>query len=135
MLLITLVGCAGVPAPSSTQTTISSNAPTSNGFTPTTIPAKTSTTATIPTLSSIAITPEPQITMHVGATQRFTAIGKYSDNSIKDISNTVKWASNNAEIAYIDITGLVTGLASGTTVIFAHMSPISSQKVLLTVVP
>lgn len=55
----------------------------------------------------------------VGATQQFTATGKYDDNSTKDLTATAAWSSGAPATATISAAGLATGVAVGTTTITA----------------
>jgi uncharacterized protein YjdB len=85
------------------------------------------------TLQSIAITP-PSPAVAVGKTQQFTATGTYSDNSTKDITTSVTWASSNASFATIGAsTGLATGVAVGTTQITAMQGSVGSPSDALAV--
>ena len=59
-----------------------------------------------PTLQSIAVTPGSP-TVGIGNTVQFTAMGTYGDNSAKNITNSVTWASSNPLFATI---GAATGL-------------------------
>ncbi len=95
-----------------------------------------STTLTInaaPTLTSIAVTPaNPSI--QSGTTQQFTATGTYSDNSTKNITNTVDWTSSSTSIATISNTagsnGLATSLDSGSTTIQAAIGSVNGSTLL-----
>ena len=92
LLVSTLVGCGG----SSTST-----------------PPPTKVT-----LTSIAVTPSGS-TIALGATQQFTATGKYSDGTSKDISSSVAWSSSSSGIASISGTGLATPVKGGQVTITA----------------
>ncbi len=85
------------------------------------------------TLKSIAVTPaSPSIA--AGNTQQFTATGTYSDNSTKNITSSVTWASSNPSFATIVATaGLATGVAVGTTEITATLGSVVSPNDTLTV--
>jgi len=85
------------------------------------------------TLQSIAVTPvAPSIA--AGATQQFTAMGTYSDNSTKNITTSVTWKSSNTAFAKIAAaTGLATGVAAGTTQITATQGSVVSPNDPLTV--
>jgi Big-like domain-containing protein len=99
----------------------------------TTSSAATLTVSSAATLQSIAVTPAtPSIAS--GATQQFTATGTYSDNSTKNITTSVTWASSNPLFATIGAaTGLATGLAVGTTEITATLGSVASPNDPLTV--
>ena len=83
------------------------------------------------TLSSIAITPaNPSIA--IGATQQFTAVGTYSNGTVKNITNSVTWSSvdtKNATITPND--GLATGVASGTTTILATLGLMGTTTLMI----
>ena len=69
-------------------------------------------------LTSIAVTPAtPSIA--VGASQQFTAIGTYSDNSTQDITSQAAWSSSSLGVAAISGSGFVTGVTAGTSIITA----------------
>jgi hypothetical protein len=80
-------------------------------------------------LQSIAITPaDPSIP--IGEVQPYSAIGTYSDNSTKDLSSQVTWASTNTSVATISNAaispGVAAGLATGTTTITASLDGLSA---------
>jgi len=90
-------------------------------------------TATGATLQSIAVSPAAP-SVGIGNTQQFTATGTYSDNSTKNITSSVTWASSNTLFATIDVTsGLATGVAVGTTQITATLGSVVSPDDPLTV--
>jgi hypothetical protein len=85
------------------------------------------------TLSSITVTPiNPSIPL--GTTEQFTATGKYSDNSIKNITTSIIWSSSDTTVAIISNTagsnGLVTSSLAGTTTITASLASISGSTLL-----
>ena len=85
------------------------------------------------TLQSIAVTPASP-TVGIGNTMQFTATGTYSDNSTKNITSSVTWASSNPSFATIVATaGLATGVAVGTTEITATLGSVVSPNDTLTV--
>jgi hypothetical protein len=87
---------------------------------------------TIPTLTSIAVTPDHPATLTVDYTQRFNAMGTYSDGSTTDISSQAVWASSDPNVATIE-NGTATGLAAGTTNITVTLDGITSPIIALTV--
>jgi hypothetical protein len=91
-------------------TTMSMTGATLNGTV-----GSTSMTATTPAvLQSIDVTPkDPSIP--IGELQPFTAIGTYSDNSAKDLTGQVTWASSDTSIAAISNGSVVPGVAAGKT--------------------
>jgi len=60
-------------------------------------------------ISSIALQPVSPSDLSVGTTMQFFAYGTYSDNAVTNITPHVTWNSDNSNIAYIDVSGLVTG--------------------------
>jgi 6-phosphogluconolactonase (cycloisomerase 2 family) len=81
-------------------------------------------TVTPATLTSLVISPgNPSIPVH--RTQQFKATGTYTDNSTKDLTNTVTWTSSNPSAATISTApnpgGLATAVALGTTMIGASI--------------
>jgi trimeric autotransporter adhesin len=63
-------------------------------------------------LQSIQVTPSaPSIAS--GLSQQFTATGRYSDNSSKDLTNSATWSSSNTNTANISNNGAATGKAPG----------------------
>lgn len=95
--------------------------------------------AVVPVLTALAIKPVNSI-INVGQTQQFTATGAFSDNTTRDMTNFVTWASSNQVVAVIGINtavtpplttpGLARALATGTTVISATSAGISGTTVL-----
>jgi uncharacterized protein YjdB len=65
---------------------------------------------------SLSITGSPR---DDGTTAQMTAMGTFEDNSTQDITSQVTWNSENPEIATIDSTGLVMGVAPGHATITA----------------
>jgi hypothetical protein len=94
----------------------------------------TPTTTTAPTLYSIMVYETSLSNLVVGFTERFTAIGTYSDGSMADVTSQVTWVSSDPTIAAISSTDLATGLTAGTTYITATMPGVTSLPVTLTVV-
>ena len=82
------------------------------------------------TLESIAVTPAT-VDVAKGAAQQFTAIGTYSNETTKNITNSVVWTSSAAGVATISAAGLATAVAaSGTTTITATLVGVTSTAVL-----
>ncbi len=87
---------------------------------------------TVTHITSIAVTPGPATSMP-GLAQQFVATATYSDNSLGDITSCSTWTSSNPAAATISPTGLVTGVAAGTTNITASSGLIKSAPALLTI--
>jgi Bacterial Ig-like domain (group 2) len=85
-------------------------------------------------LQSIAVTPaNPSVA--AGATQQFTAIGTFSDNSTQDLTSQVSWTSDTPAVATIDATGLATGVTPGTANISATLNGVTGATVLAVTAP
>jgi hypothetical protein len=90
----------------------------------------TDLTVTAAALVSIAVTPaHPSIAN--GLTEQFTATGTYSDNSTKDLTTQVTWASSTTTAATISNAsgsqGLASSAAPGSTTITATSGAISGS--------
>ena len=70
-------------------------------------------------LLSIDITPTDQ-TIAVHSTVQYKAVGHYSDNIDRDITDDVTWISDNSSVATIDLIALATGIQAGSANIIAH---------------
>jgi trimeric autotransporter adhesin len=79
-----------------------------------------------PTLTSIAISPTaPQVEQ--GKTLQLQAFGTYDDGSRNQIRSGVSWSSSPATVASINAnTGILTGVAPGTSTITASSQALSS---------
>jgi Legume lectin domain/Chitobiase/beta-hexosaminidase C-terminal domain/Bacterial Ig-like domain (group 2) len=82
-----------------------------------------------PTLTSISVTPANQ-SAAAGTTVPFHAAGTYSDNSTKDITGSVTWASGTPSAATINAVGLATAVAVGNTTISAASGSVSGNTTL-----
>jgi Big-like domain-containing protein len=80
-------------------------------------------------LTSVSVTP-PSASVGLGATEQFTATGKYSDNTSADLSSTASWTSATPSVATVSSSGLATAAASGSTTIMASLSGISGTATL-----
>ena len=99
-------------------------------------------TLMVKVLSAIII--EPATTprnVNVGASLPFIAVGIFSDGSMSDITSQVIWISSNTNIATVltsssaaNSNTSATGVASGTAIITATLSGITSQLITLNVV-
>jgi hypothetical protein len=93
------------------------------------VSGSTTLTVTAATLKSIAVTPaNPSST--VGTTVPFTATGTYSDNSTRNITSSVTWASATPAAATINTSGLATAVAVGSSTISATSGGISGSTTL-----
>jgi uncharacterized protein YjdB len=78
------------------------------------------------TLKSIAVTPSPS-TLYADTTESLTAIGTYSDGSTQNLTNTATWTSNNANVATVSASGLVTTIGNGTATITAQSGTVKGK--------
>lgn len=69
-------------------------------------------------LVSIAVTPADPV-MLLGTVAQFTATGKFSDGSVKDITGSVTWASSISAVASITGGGLASASALGSSTVSA----------------
>ncbi len=80
-----------------------------------------------PTLTSISVGPSGQ-NIQQGDTLQMSARGTYDDGSVKNITGSVLWASDDLTTATIDKKGLVTGVAApGTANISASLDTLSNS--------
>ncbi|HEY0489247.1 MAG TPA: ice-binding family protein [Telluria sp.] len=79
-----------------------------------------SSTLTVPpaTLMSLAVTP-PAVTLLAGETRQLTATATYSDGTRSDVSAQSQFTSANTAAVSTTATGMLSGVAAGTSVISA----------------
>ncbi|MGL6614234.1 Ig-like domain-containing protein [Aeromonas caviae] len=99
-----------------------------NGITSNTVQV----TVTDAVLAAIQITP-PSVSLAKGQTRQLTATATYSDNTTADISSSVAWLPVDITTATVSTTGLLTGMAQGTTEVTASQNGITSNTVQVTV--
>jgi hypothetical protein len=80
-----------------------------------------------PTLTSIALTPAG-VTILVGNTTQYQAVGTYNDGSTKSLSP--EWFSSASATAIINSSGLAKGIAAGTATITATSGGVSGTTTL-----
>jgi trimeric autotransporter adhesin len=89
----------------------------------------TTVNTTNATLTTITITPaNPGISL--GATQQFTATGKFSDGSSLDLTRQVTWTSSDVSIAVINAGGFASSVATGLSTITATLNGVSGNTQL-----
>jgi trimeric autotransporter adhesin len=71
-----------------------------------------------PTIASITITPVA-FSIASGQNKQLSALGVYSDGSLHDVTAQVTWNALNTSFATVSSSGLVTGVAAGTSTITA----------------
>jgi len=72
-------------------------------------------------LVSLTVSPS-SASVAAGLTQQFSATGKYSDGTSKNITTSVAWTSSNSSVASISSSGLATGVTAGLSVIITATS-------------
>jgi hypothetical protein len=82
-------------------------------------------------LTSIAVTSHNDM-MPLGTTQQMSAIGRYTDGSSRDLTNSVSWFSASDHVVSISGSGVADAKSLGTSIISATSAGISGN-VLLTV--
>lgn len=86
-----------------------------------------------PILVSINVTPSSFISIPLGLTQQYTAIGTYSDNTTVDLTTSAAWNSSNTDAATVNSSGLVTTVATGFTAITAVSGSVTSNSAFIIV--
>jgi 6-phosphogluconolactonase (cycloisomerase 2 family) len=89
-----------------------------------------------PNLLSLIVSPnKPNVA--AGRKLQFSALGKYTDGSVQDLTSSVAWSSSDTATATISTAsgsvGLATALALGTTEIGASSGSVSASPVQMTV--
>lgn len=77
-------------------------------------------------VSQIQIIPAT-VQLAVGTTTRLTAIATFADQSTQDVSSQVGWLSSNTAVATVDSTGMVTGVAAGSTTLSASLLGVTAS--------
>ncbi|MGR5437807.1 Ig-like domain-containing protein, partial [Vibrio owensii] len=73
------------------------------------------------------------LTVPVGYSIQFDAVGHYRDGSTKEITELVSWHSSNTTVATVNTKGLLTGESEGASSITAHLEGVQSGGVAVTV--
>ena len=81
------------------------------------------------TLQAIQIAPSTSL-ISMAEQRQLTAVGVYSDGSTKDLTASANWLSATQSVATINISGLATAVAVGTSSISASSGGISSSTTL-----
>lgn len=76
-------------------------------------------------LDELSISPSTA-TLALGSTRQLSVIGRYSDNSIENLTSVVSWDSDTVAVATVSSSGLLTTLTSGSTQITVTFDGISS---------
>ena len=86
-------------------------------------------TVTGATLDSIAITPVNR-DIALGTSQKFKAVGAFSDGTAQNLTGQVMWSSSDVSVAIIDASGSAASSGIGTTTISATMNGVSDTTTL-----
>ncbi|WP_299947489.1 Ig-like domain-containing protein, partial [uncultured Microbulbifer sp.] len=89
-------------------------------------------TVTPAVLTGIQVTPAT-VNLAKGNAQQLTALGRYSDGSTADITNSVSWNSNDTAIATLDMSGELTAVEEGGTTAYARLGSTVSNPVTVSV--
>jgi trimeric autotransporter adhesin len=81
-----------------------------------------------PSLTSLQVTPG-SASVAPGAVQQFTATGKYSDGSSKDVTASAQWKTSDSNIASV-AGGKVTAVGAGTVMVSATSGKFSAAATL-----
>jgi hypothetical protein len=85
------------------------------------------------TLASIDVTPAASTIAHL-TSQRFIAIGTYSDSTTRDLTSSVTWSSSDNSIAVVSnaqgLAGLGSGLVPGDVTVTATLGAVSGSTPL-----
>lgn len=97
------------------------------------ISGSTSVTVTAATLTALQVTPI-NANLAVDFRRQLRAFGRYSDSTVRDVTTSVTWASNDSSLATIsnatDSRGVATGVAAGTVSISAQLSGVTGSTLL-----
>ena len=93
-----------------------------------------SLTISVPTLVSIAVTPATASIVQAN-TQQFEATGTYDNHQTLNITNSVHWTSSIVAVATINSFGNATGVAVGSSIIYATSGELSGHATLTVTAP
>jgi hypothetical protein len=83
------------------------------------------------TLTSIAISGAPTVTIANGTSHLFSALGSYNDGSTRDVTSQVTWSSSQTSVATIAAnTGLAKSVGTGMTSITATLGSVTASVTL-----
>ena len=82
-----------------------------------------------PTLASLQVTPG-NASVAPGASQQFTATGKYSDGSSKDLTASAKWSTSDSAIASVGSAGKFTAVGFGNVTVTAASGALKASATL-----
>lgn len=82
----------------------------------------------VATLVTMAVTPAT-LALPAALSGQFTATGTYSDGTSINMTSSVTWTSGTTAVATVSASGLVTGIAAGSSVITATSGGISGSAI------
>lgn len=91
--------------------------------------ASTPLTVTDPILRSVTVSSSAASVVSLSSAS-FSASGRYSDDSVKDVTSLASWSSSQADIASIAAGGVATTLLPGTTTVSASLDGVSGSAPL-----
>ena len=80
-------------------------------------------------LTSLSVSPGI-VWVGVGSNLQYSATGSFTDGTIKDMTHSVLWSSNNPAVATIDSFGLGTSAGLGSAMIIANTGTISGSATM-----
>src|SRR5258708_40186647 len=75
------------------------------------VTGSTNVQVTAAALVSIAVSPA-SVSIPLGTTEQFKAIGTFNDASTQDLTGAVQWSSSNAAVATVSMAATSAGLVS-----------------------
>ena len=91
--------------------------------------ASTPLTVTDPILRSVTVSSSAASVVSLSSAS-FSASGRYSDDSVKDVTSLASWSSSQADIASIAAGGVATTLLPGTMTVSASLDGVSGSAPL-----
>jgi uncharacterized protein YjdB len=82
-----------------------------------------------PSLTALQVSPG-STSIAAGATQPFTATGKFSDGSSQDVTASARWSSSDTNVASVSSAGMASGVAIGVVTITAQSGTIQGTATL-----
>src|SRR5205823_14179683 len=83
----------------------------------------------IASLTLLQVTPG-NASVAASSTQQFSATGKYSDGSSKDLTSSVLWSSSDTSVASVNNGGLATGVVVGVVTVTAQFGAMQGSATL-----
>src|SRR3989442_11496900 len=80
-------------------------------------------------LTLLQVTPG-NASVAASSTQQFSATGKYSDGSSKDLTSSVLWSSSDTSVASVNNVGLATGVVVGVVTVTAQFGAMQGSATL-----